>query len=287
MTIRETPADAPPFAKPAFRWRWILYATAIVLVLAAARFLPFQDLINRTLDWIGALGPWAPITYVAVYIVAAVLLIPGSALTIGAGAAFGPVEGIFWASLAATLAATCAFLVGRYLARNAVARRMEGNPRFEAIDQAVAAEGWKIVLLMRLSPVFPYTFLNYAFGLTRVKLGHYFLASWIGMFPGTVMYVYLGSLAQVAGRERTPFEWGLYGVGFLATVAVTVFVTRIARRALARKPALDPEAHSGQKTKGTPSSSMRTRWVSPSRKAISPSQRGGSSIDSNESRNVP
>ena len=114
---------------------------------------------------------------------------------------------------------------------------MDGNVRFAAIDRAVASAGWKIVGLTRLSPVFPFTLLNYAFGLTRVKLGHYVLASWIGMMPGTVMYVYLGSLAKAASSERTRTtgEWVLYGVGLLATLVVTVFVTRVAKKALAEK----------------------------------------------------
>ncbi|HSW50743.1 MAG TPA: VTT domain-containing protein, partial [Bryobacteraceae bacterium] len=108
------------------------------------------------------------------------------------------------------------------------------------VDNAVAAEGWKIVGLTRLSPVFPFNLLNYAFGLTRVSLRDYVVASWIGMIPGTVMYVYLGSLAgslaelglKEGGRARTQAEWALYAVGLVATVAVTVVITRIARRAL-------------------------------------------------------
>ena len=127
--------------------------------------------------------------------------------------------------------------MGRYLAPNAIALKIEGNERFAAIDKAVANEGWKIVGLTRLSPVFPFTILNYAFGLTQVKLRDYVLASWIGMMPGTVMYVYLGSLAKAASGERTHStgEWVLYGVGLLATVVVTVFVTRIAKQALAKR----------------------------------------------------
>jgi uncharacterized membrane protein YdjX (TVP38/TMEM64 family) len=235
MMTAETSTVTAPIAKPRFRWKWVLYAAALLLLLTAVRLLPLQELLRQALDAIAALGPWAPVLFVGIYVVAAVFFIPGSVLTLGAGAAFGLVQGLALVSIASTLAATCAFLVGRYLARDAIARRMEGNERFTAIDQAVAAEGWKIVLLTRLSPVFPYTLLNYAFGLTRVKLGHYVLASWIGMLPGTAMYVYLGSLANVAARSRTPVEWALYGVGLLATVAVTIFVTRIARRALARK----------------------------------------------------
>ena len=165
------------------------------------------------------------------------LFIPGSVLTLGAGAIFGVVWGSGYVSISSTLAATCAFLVGRYLARDAIARKIEGNERFAAIDKAVAREGWKIVGLTRLSPVFPFTLLNYAFGLTQVKLRDFVLASWIGKMPGTVMYVYLGSLAKAASgeRTRTTGEWVLYGVGLLATAVVTVFVTRIAKKALARK----------------------------------------------------
>jgi len=150
---------------------------------------------------------------------------------------FGVALGSVCVSISATLGATAAFLVGRYLARDAIARKIEKNEKFATIDRAVADEGWKIVLLTRLSPVFPFTLLNYAFGLTRVKLSHYVLASWLGMIPGTVMYVYLGSLVNVGAghRQRTTGEWVLYGVGLLATVVVTVFVTRLASRALAKK----------------------------------------------------
>jgi uncharacterized membrane protein YdjX (TVP38/TMEM64 family) len=169
--------------------------------------------------------------------------LPGSVLTLGAGAVFGLVKGAVLVSVAATLGATAAFLVGRYLAREWVAGKVERYPRFAAIDRAVAREGWKIVGLTRLSPVFPFNVLNYAFGLTRVSLRDYFFASWIGMMPGTVMYVYVGSLAGdlaalgAGSRARTPVEWTLYVVGLLATVAVTVYVTRLARAALARRGA--------------------------------------------------
>jgi len=219
------------------RWKWVLYVVAAAAIVAAAKLLHFQDLLKAALDWIGKLGAWGPVIFIGIYIVAAVLFIPGSVLTLGAGALFGVVLGSVCVSISATLGATAAFLVGRYLARDAIARKIGKNEKFAAIDRAVADEGWKIVLLTRLSPVFPFTLLNYAFGLTRVKLGHYVLASWIGMMPGTVMYVYLGSLVKVSAghRQRTTGEWVLYGVGLLATVAVTMFVTRLARKALARK----------------------------------------------------
>jgi len=218
-------------------WRWVLFATAGVALVLALKYFHVQDLLKSALDWIGKLGPWGPVIFVGLYVVATVLFVPGSVLTLGAGAVFGVALGSVCVSISATLGATAAFLVGRYLARDAIARKIEKNEKFATIDRAVADEGWKIVFLTRLSPVFPFTLLNYAFGLTRVKLSHYVLASWLGMIPGTVMYVYLGSLVNVGAghRQRTTGEWVLYGVGLLATVIVTVFVTRLARSALARK----------------------------------------------------
>jgi uncharacterized membrane protein YdjX (TVP38/TMEM64 family) len=229
-------------------WRWVLYATAAVALLAAAKYFHVQDALKAALDWIGKLGPRGPVIFVGIYVVATVLFIPGSVLTLGAGAVFGVVLGSVCVSISATLGATAAFLVGRYLARDAIARKIEQNEKFAAIDRAVADEGWKIVFLTRLSPVFPFTLLNYAFGLTRVKLSHYVLASWIGMMPGTVMYVYLGSLVNVGAghRQRTTGEWAVYGVGLLATIAVTVFVTRLARKALAKKISSSETGHSPQ-----------------------------------------
>jgi uncharacterized membrane protein YdjX (TVP38/TMEM64 family) len=224
-------------SKSSFRWKWLLYLAIGVALVFAAKFLSVQDLLKQALDWVGRLGPWGALVFIAIYVVATVLFIPGSVLTLGAGAVFGVMWGSVYVSIGSTLGATAAFLVGRYLARNAIARKIEGNARFAAIDKAVASEGWKIVGLTRLSPVFPFTLLNYAFGLTRVKLRDYVLASWIGMMPGTVMFVYLGSLAKAATgeRTRTTSEWVLYGIGLLATVIVTVFVTRIAKRALEKR----------------------------------------------------
>src|SRR5215468_5488932 len=224
-------------AKSGFRWKWLLYPSVAVVLVVAARYFHAQVLLRRVLDWIGLLGPWGAIIFIATYIVATVLFIPGSVLTLGAGAIFGVVRGSIYVSISATLGATSAFLVSRYLARAAVARKIEGNERFAAIDRAVASEGWKIVGLTRLSPVFPFTLLNYAFGLTKVSLRDYILASWVGMMPGTVMYVYLGSLARAGagGQQRTPAQWALYGGGLLATIAVSIIITRIARRALAKR----------------------------------------------------
>jgi uncharacterized membrane protein YdjX (TVP38/TMEM64 family) len=224
-------------ATSGLRWKWLLYVGVAAVIFIAAKYFHVQEQLKQALAWVGGLGPWGAVVFIAIYIVATVNFIPGSALTLGAGALFGVLWGSVYVSIGSTLGATAAFLVGRYLARDAVARKIGGNKRFAAIDKAVAREGWKIVGLTRLSPVFPFTLLNYAFGLTRVKLRDYVIASWIGMMPGTVMYVYLGSLAKAAAGEhsRTTGEWVLYGVGLLATIVVTIFVTRIAKQALATR----------------------------------------------------
>lgn len=167
-------ASETPTAKSGSRWKWLLYFSGAIVLIAAAivAFNNFhgQELLKQAINWVGQLGLWGPILFIGIYILAAVLFFPGSVLTLGAGAVFGVVWDSVYVSIASTLGATCAFLVGRYLARDTIARKIEGNESFAAIDKAVAGEGWKIVGLTRLSPIFPFTILNYAFGLTQVKL---------------------------------------------------------------------------------------------------------------------
>ncbi len=211
------------------------------VLLAAAIYFDVQELLRASLSHIALLGPWGAVAFIALYILATILFIPGVILTMGAGFVFGVLRGSIFVSIASTVGASMAFLIGRYLARQWVSKKIESNERFLAIDEAVAREGWKIVGLLRLSPVFPFNLLNYSLGITRVSLRDFFFASWIGMIPGTVMYVYIGSLAGdlaalgADARYRTPAEWTLYVIGLLATVAVTVYVTRIARRALQKR----------------------------------------------------
>ena len=230
-------ADLPADCKACAWKKWTVLLLVLAVVGTLLTVFDVRGLLRDALEYVEQLGAWGPVLFVAIYVLACVLFFPGSVLTLGAGAVFGVVWGTVYVSLASTLGATAAFLVGRYLARHWVARKIAGNAAFAAIDQAVAEEGWKIVGLTRLSPVFPFALLNYAFGVTRVKLRDYVLASWIGMMPGTVMYVYLGSLARAGagGQQKSPAEWALYGVGLLATIAVTVVITRISRRALTRR----------------------------------------------------
>jgi uncharacterized membrane protein YdjX (TVP38/TMEM64 family) len=203
----------------------------IVLGRVAGRYLP------AAARWVDGLGPWGPVAFVLLYAAAVVAFIPAAPLTLAAGAIFGLARGVVYVFVAATLGSALAFLVARYVARRAVERRLTGN-RFAAIDRAVAAEGRKVVFLLRLSPVFPFTLLNYVLGLTRVGFGDYMLGAF-GMIPGTILYVYYGTLAgnvlALAGGapvEKGAGYWTVLAIGLIATVAVTTVVTRIARRAL-------------------------------------------------------
>ena len=212
----------------------------VVALAVAAQYFNLQGLLKSAISWTESLGAAGFAVFILIYILATVLFLPGSILTLGAGALFGVVWGSVCVSIASTLGATAAFLVGRYLARGWVEKQISGNDKFKAIDAAVAREGWKIVGLTRLSPIFPFNLLNYAFGVTQVSLRDYFFASWIGMMPGTVMYVYFGSLGKdlaTLGSQQQPstIQWVLRTVGLIATVLVTVYVTRLAKTALDSK----------------------------------------------------
>ena len=223
---------------------YFLAVALVTSVLIAAKYFNIQELIRSALAWIDNLGTWKPIAFIVIYNLATVLFVPGAIATIGGGVIFGVIWGSVYVFIAATLGATSAFLIGRYVSRDWVAKQIKGNVRFKAIDQAVAREGFKIVFLTRLSPVFPFNLLNYAFGVTQVSLKDYCLGS-IGMIPGTVMYVYLGSLAcdcaslKTAAQPLNPqveaVQWIMRVVGFIATVAVTVYMTQIAKKALETK----------------------------------------------------
>jgi uncharacterized membrane protein YdjX (TVP38/TMEM64 family) len=176
-----------------------------------------------------------------------VLFFPASILTIGAGFIFGVLLGTAVVSIAATVGAALAFLTARYLARDQIERKVANNPRFKRIDRAIGERGAKLVFLLRLSPLIPFNLSNYFYGLTSVKFWSYVLASWIGMLPGTLLYVYLGTaskagLSGAAGQTsgRSPWEYRLFGLGFIATVIVTVWITRIARRELSKTEVKQP-----------------------------------------------
>ena len=200
--------------------------------------IDLAQLLTSVLTWVHSLGSLGAIAFILIYILATVALVPGAILTLGAGLLFGTFWGSVYVFIGALFGETCAFLLGRYLARDWIAGKFQDNQTFMALDKALKKEGLKIILLTRLSPIFPFSLLNYAFGITGISLRDYFLGS-IGMIPMTIAYVYFGSLAgdlvtltSAADLASPELRWTIKSIGFLATVAVTVVVTRVARQAL-------------------------------------------------------
>ena len=212
---------------------------ALVCLVAAASFIVLflwvkqTGLLDQSLKWIQSLGPWAPVVFVLLFVGTVIICMPAAILTAGGGFIFGFAQGAVWVLIAATIAANVTFLLGRHLARDWIARKLGAHPKFQAIDEAVAAEGWKIVALVRLAPIFPFSITSYAFGLTRVSWKEYFVANF-AMIPGTFFYVYLGSIARdLTEKVSTPLWIKLTALG-LALVAIT-YVARVAKRALAKR----------------------------------------------------
>lgn len=219
-----------------------------VIVIAAAAFFPLNSWLHHFLDWVRVLGPLGMVVYAFVYVLGTVLLIPGTALTLGSGFLFGVAWGTILVSLASVTGASLAFLIARTFGREWTRKRIERYPKFKLIDNAIGNSGFKLVLLMRLDPVFlPFAVLNYALGLTRVRFRDYVVASWIGMLPASALYVYLGSSAKnlsdlLQGKVASAGPWPqvLFWAGLIAAAALVFILTRIAHQALRAK--IEPEA---------------------------------------------
>ena len=215
----------------------LLFLLLLVAISLAAPWLPLTEEADRLLVPLDQLGPRGPVLFVLLYMLACLLMIPGSILTLAAGFLFGLGVGFLVTTLGSVLGALLAFLLGRTLARNWVENRVAGSARFANLDRAVADRGFRFVFLLRLSPLFPFNLLNYALGLTRIQTRDYLLASWLGMIPGTLLYVYLGAGARnltdlSSGKlEGGATERWLFYLGLGATALLTLFVSRIASRA--------------------------------------------------------
>jgi uncharacterized membrane protein YdjX (TVP38/TMEM64 family) len=214
---------------------------AIGLVAVAALFVLAREAgqyVPALANWVDGLGVWGPSAFIVVYAAAVVAFVPGALLTLAGGAIFDLAWGTVYVFIAAVIGSCAAFLVARYVARGVIERHLRDNARFDALDRAIGNQGLKIMFLLRLSPAFPFSFMNYAIGLTRISFRDYLLAS-VGMLPGTILYVYYGklvgdvaALASGAAPERDASYYFVVGIGLVATIAVTAVVARIARRAL-------------------------------------------------------
>ncbi len=232
--------------------RALLLLAGLAVIAAALFLLPVGGWIAALAEWARGAGVAGALGFAAIYAFATVLLLPGSLFTLGAGLVWGPLLGVLVAWPAATLGAILSFVAGRTIARGAVSRAAARRPRLAAVEEAISRDGFRIVLLLRLSPLFPFNLVNYASALTPVRLRDFAVATAVGIVPGSFLYAYLGSVlgsaAALAAGERPDagaagqvLFWG----GLAATAAVTAIVTRTARRALAR--ALPPGATAGAK----------------------------------------
>lgn len=214
-----------------------IVVAVVILVAALAWRLPVNRWIVFLADQVRGMGATGVALFIVVYVLAVVAMLPASLFTLAAGFAYGPVGGLLVVSPASVLGATTAFLLSRTMLRDWIRKQTARFPKARALDKAIGKNSFKLILLLRLSPLIPFNVLNYALGLSDAHLGRYVVASFIGMLPGTWMYVYLGSLATTAagltdassggGRQRL-----VTVAGRLAAVIVVVLVTRSARQAL-------------------------------------------------------
>ena len=216
--------------------KWIAVILFVITMSILSAILPVKEWIRQFIDWVQQLGPAGVIVFILAYALATVLFLPGWIFTVSAGLVYGIVGGTLVALAGAIIGATLAFLVARYLLRRNIEEITKKNPRFAAIDQAIGLQGWKIVGLLRLSPLIPFNLSNYFYGITSIRFVEYVVVSAVGMIPGTLLYAYLGAIGQASvsggSAQRSPLQYVLLGIGLIATIVVTVFVSRIARKAL-------------------------------------------------------
>lgn len=243
--------------------KWVSIVVLFVSGLLLIRALPTTELRDALQTWLDELGFWGPVVFVGLYIIATICLLPGSVLTLVAGAIFGLSLGLATVSIGSTLGAALALLIARYLARAKVERLADAYPTFKAVDEAISEGGWKVVAMLRLSPAIPFNVQNYLYGLTDIRFWPCVLTSWIAMLPGTFLYVYLGHLAEtaVSNQDKPIGHWILLGVGLLATIAVTVYVTRLARQKLKSRTNVENTNEPSETANDTPPQQSTTRVI--------------------------
>lgn len=223
-----------PRKKKSGWWRPVLLLSVVIAIFILAGILGVGEKLAQLRGWIASLGAWGPAVYVLFYAAFTVAALPGSAITVLAGALFGSVLGVIVVSIASTLGASLAFLVSRYFARQAMENWLEKSEKFQRLDSLTEEHGAIIVAFTRLVPLFPFNILNYGFGLTKVRFWTYVFWSWLCMLPGTVLYV-VGTDALVKGISEGEVPWMLIGV-LIAAAVIVFFLVRFARSRLEHAP---------------------------------------------------
>ena len=214
-------------------WRSVALVVLILCVIVTLRYLGIGEKLGDLRQWIEEFGSLAPLVYVLIYIIAVVAALPGAAITIAGGALFGSVTGVILVSIGSTIGASLAFIIARYVARNAIVRRLSTNETFQKLDRMTEEHGAIIVAITRLVPIFPFNLLNYGFGLTKVPFWTYVFWSWLCMIPGTILYV-VGTDAVVSGISQGNVPWPLVAALFAAGIVLFLLV-KFARRRLRAK----------------------------------------------------
>jgi uncharacterized membrane protein YdjX (TVP38/TMEM64 family) len=229
-------------SKPGARFPFVKAAIVAVVIVGAILFLralPTDAWLTWVQNYVKELGVAGWVIYAAVYALCCVLFVPATILTLGAGAIFGLAKGTGIVVAGATLGATLSFLLARTVLRRKVETMTAGNAKFRALDRAIGKEGARIVFLIRLAPIFPFTYINYAFGLTGVRLVPYTLSTLFGIIPGTFAFVYLGfSGAQAAAGTADQTRLLINVAGAVLALVATIFVARVATNAI-RKAGLE------------------------------------------------
>jgi uncharacterized membrane protein YdjX (TVP38/TMEM64 family) len=243
-TRAEPPADDDPVAAAGGgrRWLWVGLGLFAACLLAAWLLLPIAAWVEGLRHWLVGLGPAGAALFILFYVAATVVLAPDWPISVLAGVVYGA-WGFPIVLVALLTASSLAFLVARHLARGRLRRALVRRPRLAAVDEAVSDEGWKIVFLLRLSPLVPFNLQNYVFGVTEIPYSQYAVATIVGMSPATALYIYIGALGHAAHRGAGRLTWLMFALGLAATIAVAALIARKARQKLARVGLKDgPEA---------------------------------------------
>lgn len=232
--MEENPSEA---TRKSGIWRPAILIAVVVAAVILLRFLGIAERLGDLKEWIRGMGSLAPLAFVLMYIIAVVAALPGLAFTITGAALFGSLTGVILVSIASTVGAGFAFLIARYVARERMVRRFSGNETFRKLDRMTKEHGAVVVAITRLVPLFPFNLLNYGFGLTGIPFRTYLFWSWLCMLPGTVLYV-VGVDAVLSGLSRGEILWPLIAVAAAAAV-ILIFLVKIAKRRLQRKPGED------------------------------------------------